>query len=66
MEELTLNQIKAKLAAGEITIRKLTESYLERIRTLDKAGPTVNSVIELNPEALEIADELDRELKQGK
>ncbi len=66
MEELTLNQIKAKLAAGEITVRQLTESYLERINSLDKAGPTVNSVIELNPDALAIAEALDTDFKQGK
>ena len=66
MEELTINQIKAKLASGELTIRQLAESYLERINTLDKAGPKINSVLELNPDALEIADKLDLELKQGK
>lgn len=66
MEELSISQIKAKLTSGELTVRKLTEAYLDRIKQLDKSGPCVNSIIELNPDALSIADELDADLKRGK
>ena len=52
------------MASGKFTARTLTEKYLARIDALDKHGPTVNSVIELNPDALTIADALDRERKQ--
>src|SRR5208337_1830178 len=49
--------------SGQYSSRSLTEKYLARIQEIDKAGPMVNSIIELNPEALEIADALDRERK---
>ena len=45
---------------------QLTQAYLDRIAKIDKAGPTLNSVIELNPDALEEADALDAERKAGK
>lgn len=65
MEELTLREIQDRMAAGELTARHLTESYLARIREIDQAGPHLNSVIEINPDALEIADALDRERSTG-
>ncbi len=61
MEELTLQEIQRRTAAGELTALALTESYLRRIREIDQAGPRLNSVIEVNPDALAIAAALDRE-----
>ncbi len=61
MEELTLHEIQTHMAAGDLTVVALTERYLARIRELDQAGPRLNSVIEVNPDALAIAAALDRE-----
>jgi amidase len=66
MQEMGISEIQAKMASGELTTRQLAELYLERIATLDRAGPKVNSVIELNPEAEQIADELDAERAAGR
>ena len=52
--------------AGAVTSHALTQAYLDRIAAIDKAGPALNSVIELNPDALKEADALDAERKAGK
>ncbi|GAB3466794.1 amidase [Massilia terrae] len=57
---------QAALRAGKLTSRTLVSQYLARIAALDKAGPKLHSVIELNPDALAIASELDRERAAGK
>jgi amidase len=49
-----------------ILLEKLVELYLKRIEVIDKDGPVLNSVLELNPDALSIARELDKEFKSGK
>jgi amidase len=54
-------QLQARMASGATTSRKLVEHYLARIDALDAHGPAINSVIEVNPDALKIADELDAE-----
>src|SRR5271163_2820594 len=51
------------MKSGKYTARSLTEKYLERIEAVDKKGPAVNAIIELNPEALKIAADLDKERK---
>ena len=56
----------AAMAAGKLSSQQLVKRYLARIAAVDKAGPRINSVIELNPDALAIAAELDRERKAGK
>lgn len=61
MKEFSISDLQASMTSGEHTARSVTEAYLERIETIDKAGPTLNSVIEVNPDALEIADALDKE-----
>lgn len=66
IEEMTILEMQAQMESGGFTSRKLCEAYLERIEKLDRQGPTVNSVIELNPEALLIADQLDEERRAGK
>jgi amidase len=54
------------MAAGSLTSRALTQAYLERIAAIDAAGPRLNSIIELNPQALADADRLDAERRAGK
>jgi amidase len=61
LEEATLADLEQGFSSGKFTARSVTEWYLARIDLLDKRGPKVNSVIELNPDALSIADALDRE-----
>ena len=56
----------ARMAQGKLSSESLVRQYLARIAALDKAGPRINSVIELNPEALAIARQLDRERAAGK
>ena len=64
MEEMTIMQLREKMQSGELTARALAEMYLERIDELDKRGPAINAVIELNPDALAIADALDAERRK--
>ncbi len=66
LDELTITTAQAEIAAGRLTARALTEHYLMRIRTLDADGPRVNSVIEINPDALALADAADAERATGK
>jgi amidase len=54
------------MKSGELTSRAICEQYLARIDDIDNAGPVLNSVIELNPDALAIADERDNERREGK
>lgn len=61
--EVTIPQLQAKMRSGELTSRRLVEMYLERIKQID---PKTNSIIEVNPDALAIADQLDKERKKGK
>lgn len=63
LEEITVSQLQAKMNSGELSAKKLTEKYLERIKEIDSK---INSVIEINPDALRIAEELDKERKAGK
>ena len=64
LEEATLADLQARMAAGRETARSLVEKYTARIAQLDRQGPALRSVIELNPDAITIADELDAERKQ--
>ncbi len=64
LHESTLNQLQDGMRSGRYTARSITQLYLDRIEAVDKHGPTLNSVIELNPDALSIADVLDREYKE--
>jgi len=61
VEEATLSHLQALMQAGTLSSRGLTERYLARIRALDQAGPRLNAIIEVNPEALAMARELDSE-----
>jgi amidase len=64
LEELTISELREGMKEGKYTARGIAEKYLARIEALDKRGPTVNSVIEVNPEALAIAEASDRERKE--
>ncbi len=66
LEEMSIADMQKGIASGRFTARKLAETYLARIDAIDKHGPAVNSVIEINPDALQIADSLDKERKSGK
>ena len=61
LEEITIDQLQAKMEAKELTALELVKLYTARIEAIDKAGPRLHSVIELNPEAEEIATALDQE-----
>jgi amidase len=65
-EEVTIAQLQAQMARGTITARALTQAYLTRIAAIDRAGPTLRAVIELNPDALAIAAERDAERRAGR
>ena len=66
LPEWTISDLQEGMQSGELTARRLAELYSERISEIDKNGPYINSVIEMNPDALEIADSLDAERKAGK
>ena len=61
LEELTIADLRAAMDARQLTARQLAEMYLARIDALDRGGPRLNTVIEVNTDALAIADALDRE-----
>ena len=62
-DEVTIAELQQGMNTGKLSARSITRKYLERIEDVDKHGPAINSVIEINPEALAIADSLDRERK---
>lgn len=64
LEEFTVEQLQQKMTNGLHTARSIAELYLKRIEAVDKNG--INSVLEVNPEALTIADQLDKERTNGK
>src|SRR6266480_2329492 len=66
LEEATIGDLQSAMTAGRMTARSITQLYLDRIAELDRRGPTLRHVIEVNPDALSIADSLDRERKAGR
>ncbi|CAM4121218.1 amidase [Roseateles saccharophilus] len=64
--ELGAADASRRMAAGELTSLALTQAYLARIAAVDRAGPKLNSVIELNPDAEALAAALDAERAAGK
>ena len=66
LEEINIEQLKAGYQEGRYSIADVVQSYLDRIEQIDKNGPGLNSVIQVNPDALEIARTLDQEMKDGK
>jgi len=63
LDEITIVELQDGMKAGKFTARSLVEKYTARIGEVDKQGPALNSVIELNPDAPSIADALDQERK---
>jgi amidase len=64
LEEKTISALQEMLTAGTVTARGLVEMYQARIQALDQAGPTLRSVLEINPDALAIAEALDAERRE--
>jgi amidase len=63
LEEATIASIHAALASGQLTCRGLVDQYLRRINAYDKNGPAINAIVQINPDAVKEADELDRRFK---
>ena len=66
LEELGVSALQERMASGQETARSLAEKYLSRIEALDKQGPNLRQVLEINPDALQIADALDADRKAGR
>ncbi len=63
LDEVTIGALQDGMKSGKFTARSVTELYLARIEEIDKQGPALNSVIEINPDAPAIAQALDKERK---
>lgn len=66
LNEVTVDELQQEMQKGGLTSKKITQKYLDRINAIDKKGPAINAVIELNPDALAIAAQMDAERKAGK
>jgi amidase len=66
LDEMTIGDLQQGMVSEKYSSRTLCELYLKRITDIDRNGPRLNSIIELNPDALAIADGLDKERKEGK
>jgi len=66
LDEATIASLQEGMRSGRYTSRSITELYLSRIDAVDRAGPTINSVIERNPDAIRIAEERDTERRAGR
>lgn len=66
LEEVTVDELQQKMKDGILTAKQITEWYLQRIQDIDTSGPKLNSIIEINPDAIAIAESLDKERKNGK
>ena len=66
LEEVTIVELQEGMRSGKFTARSITRKYLERIEEIDKGGPAINSVIEINQDAIAIAENLDRERKENR
>ncbi len=64
LDEMTVGEMQEGLRSGRFTSRSLSAAYLDRIDAIDKRGPAINAIIELNPDALAIAEAMDRERKE--
>ena len=65
LEYLSVDEISKEMQRGQLSAEALVQHLQQRIDRLDKNGPTINSIIELNPDALAIARSLDRERERG-
>jgi amidase len=65
LEEATIRELQEGMASGRYTARSLVEAYLARIEAMDRQGPELRAMLDLNPDALAIADSLDAERRAG-
>ena len=65
LEEVSIAQLQMQMAGVALTAQSLAQAYLDRIERIDRSGPRLRSVIEVNPDALAIAEQLDEERAQG-
>lgn len=66
LDEITIEEIQQGYEDGTYTVRQVVQLYIDRIETMDRNGSKLNSIIIVNPDALQIADSLDKELAAGK
>jgi amidase len=66
LSEVSITDLQARMQSGKSTARDLCQQYLARIAEINTKGPAINAVIEINPDALALADTLDKERKAGK
>src|SRR5438552_4801789 len=66
LNEENILSLQEKMTAGKLSAQQITNLYLQRIEAIDKKGPLLNAVIEINPDALSIAKTMDEERKAGK
>ncbi len=66
LEEITIAELRHAYNDGKYTIRDVVSGYLDRINEIDRQGPSLNSILMINPDALQIAEELDREMAEGR
>jgi len=66
LAEMTVAQLQEGMRGGRLTARGVTQAYLSRIQAMDRQGPTLRAVLETNPDALQIAEQLDAERRQGR
>jgi len=66
LEEATIDDLQQRMTAGRETSRSLVDKYLTRIDEIDRRGPELHSVLELNPDARSIADAMDAERRTGR
>ena len=65
LEEISIAQMQQDYRQGKYTISDVVKEYLERIAAIDQNGPHLNSILQINPDALQIAEELDQEMAAG-
>lgn len=66
LDEISISDLQDGMRSGKYTARSIAEKYLTRIDSIDKQGPAINTVIEINPDALALADAMDKERAAGK
>ena len=66
LHEITIDELQKKMQNGEYTSKWITQIYLDRIAKIDNKGPKLNAIIQLNPDALTMAESMDKERKSGK
>lgn len=66
LNEVTIDELQSRMEKGELTSEKITRYYLRRIQKFDREGVKLNAVIEVNPDAIDIAKQCDLERRQGR